>query len=235
LISANIFTDLIDGFVPSTGALPKLGHFALVMIASVIFGALVGVTYMLTQTNRNPQQSFALTLILLPAVLTVIIMLVGSSIPRALSLGGAFAVIRYRSVQGDPKNIAHVLFCMAIGLACGMGFLQYAAVITLILCGASILGYFTGFGVTKNPRKILKIQIPENLNYQSNFDDILKEYTKEYKLVKVRTADLGSIFEINYTIFMPNASLEKEMIDKLRERNGNLPIFLLYEPEPEEF
>ena len=91
------------------------------------------------------------------------------------------------------------------------------------------------FGTTKNPRKILKIQIPENLNYQSNFDDILKEYTHKFTLSRVRTADLGSIFEIKYTIFMPNATKEKEMIDKLRERNGNLPIFLLYEPEPEEF
>lgn len=190
-------------------------------------GIVISLVYIKTHKTKAPSQSFALTLVMLPAVVTVIILLVGSNIARAFSLAGAFSIIRFRSAPGDAKDITYVLFTMAIGLAAGMGFLLYALVITAALCLVILALELAGFGRPKGTEKMLKITIPENLDYQNAFDDVLQKYTLSSKLQKVKTADLGSLFELVYLVVTKQDANEKDFIDELRCRNGNLSIMLV--------
>ena len=200
-----------------------------------VLGLAISLVYMKTQKNRQPSESFALTLVILPVVISVIILLVGNNVARAFSLAGAFSIIRFRSAPGNPKDITYVLLCMAVGLATGMGFVAYAVVVALILCGIMFLLELTKFGQSKGQVKTLKITIPEDLNYEHSFDDILVEYTQSSTLRKVRTMDLGSLFELNYSVTMKNDVSEKAFLDEIRIRNGNLNINLVLDAPSDEF
>jgi len=212
-----------------------LGSAFLTIIVSFALGILISVTYMKTHVKGYYSQNFTLTLILIPAVIAVIILLVGSNVARAFSLAGAFSIARFRSAAGDPKDIAYVLFSMAAGLACGTGLFGYAALFTKLLCVFMVVLCKINFGAKKSCEKILKILIPENMNYQGAFDDILKKYTTNYQLCRVKTTDLGTLFELVYTVTMDNEKDEKEFIDELRCRNGNLSIVLSMNAAPNDF
>lgn len=202
---------------------------------ALALGVLISVVYMKTYKNGTPSQSFALTLVILPAIITIIILLVGNSVARAFSLAGAFSIIRFRSTPGDPKDISHVLFSMAVGLSCGMGYLLYGAIVAVILCATMIILALVKFGSVKATQKLLKITIPENLDYQNAFDGTLKKYTESYKLTKVKTADLGSLYELQYMLTSKDGMNEKDFIDELRCRNGNLNITLVLDAPQSEF
>ncbi|MDR1068765.1 MAG: DUF4956 domain-containing protein [Clostridiales Family XIII bacterium] len=205
------------------------------LATALVLGLLISVVYMKTHKTKTPTQSFSLTLVLLPAIITIIIMLVGNSVARAFSLAGAFQIVRFRSAPGDPKDITYVLFSMAVGLCCGMGFIVYGALAAVILCGAMALLELLKFGAGKRERRLLKILVPENLDYADAFDDILQKYTSSYDRKKVRTADLGSLFELQYT-FTPQKDMdEKAFIDELRCRNGNLNITLVLAASDSDF
>ena len=66
--------------------------------------------------------------------------------------------------------------------------------------------------------------MPESLNYAEAFEEVLKQYALSYELVKVKTTNMGSTFELIYDIMLKNGADEKQFIDDLRVRNGNLPI-----------
>jgi hypothetical protein len=197
------------------------------LCVALALGLIVSVLYMKTHKYGTPTQSFALTLVVLPAVITVIILLVGNSVARAFSLAGAFSIIRFRSAPGDPKDITYVLFTMAIGLACGMGYLIYGAIVAVLLCVVMAALHFLRFGQAGQNLRLLKILIPENLNYSGAFDEILKRHTRIYQKAKVKTADLGSLYELQYVLTVDGKFDEKAMIDELRCRNGNLSITLV--------
>lgn len=201
------------------------------LCVSLVLGLLISFVYMKTHKTKTLSQSFSLTLVVLPAVITVIILLVGNSVARAFSLAGAFSIIRFRSVPGDPKEITYVLFSMAVGLSCGMGYLLYGVIVTVILCVLMVILEIAKFGRLKITDKLLKITIPENLDYQNAFDGILNQYTASYQLLKVKTVDLGSLYELQYKISGKNEMNEKDFIDDLRCRNGNLNITLVLAPE----
>jgi hypothetical protein len=193
---------------------------------SFALGLLISLVYAKTHKSRTPSQSFMLTLVMLPAVITVIILLVGNNVARAFSLAGAFSIIRFRSAPGDPKDITYVLFTMAVGLASGMGFLLYAAVVGLALCAVMALLEAGGFGKARRGARMLKITVPENLNFTRAFDGVLEKYTLSSDLLKIRTADLGSVFELSYSIVAKDGIDEKDFIDELRCHNGNMNISL---------
>ena len=198
-------------------------------------GLVISFVYMKTHKTKTPSQSFALTLVMLPAVVAVSILLVGNSVARAFSLAGAFSIIRFRSAPGDAKDITYVLFTMAVGLATGMGYLVYAAVITGMLCIMMLLLELVKFGQVRGTEKILKITVPENLDYKNAFDDVLEKYTLATKLRRVKTADLGSLYELTYAVTTKDDMDEKQMIDELRCRNGNLNITLVLDAPAAEF
>ena len=202
---------------------------------ALVLGLTISLVYMKTHRTRTPAQSFTLTLVILPIVITVIILLVGNNVARAFSLAGAFSIIRFRSAPGDPKEITYVLLCIAVGLAIGMGFIIYGVIVAIVLCLVMILLETTRFGQPKSTDKLLKIIIPENLDYEHTFDHIMEKYTCSSSLQKVKTTDLGSLYELSYRVTTKKGISEKEFIDELRCRNGNLNITLVLEATREEF
>ena len=212
-ILANVSTDI------------TVGGAVITMLVAIVFGAVIGLTYYKTQ-EENYQRSMAVTLLMLPIILSVIILFIGSNIARAFSLAGTLSIIRFRSAPGDPKDIGFIFFDIAAGLACGVGLFGYGAIFVAILCIIMILAEKFKLFEKKRVQKVLKITIPENLNYQGAFDEILKKYTKKYSLTRIKTTDLGSLFELNYNVIMLHDEDEQEFINELRCRNGNLNIIL---------
>jgi hypothetical protein len=181
---------------------------------------------MKTCAKSSYSQNFSLTLVLVPTVIAIIILLIGSNVARAFSLAGAFSIIKFRSAPGDPKDIAYVLFTMAAGLASGVGFYGYAVLFTVALCLLMVILHLMDFGARKTSQKLLKITIPEDLDYEGAFDEIFEQFTTGYDLRKIRTTDLGSLYELVYTVIMDNKVSQKQFLDALRCRNGNLNITL---------
>ena len=194
---------------------------------AALLGFLISLVYMKTNSESNQSRSFSLTLVFLPVVITVIILMVGSNIARAFSLAGAFSIVRFRSAPGNPKDITYVLFTMAIGLSCGMGFLAYGVIIAVSLCVIMFILELVKFGTPKATHKILKITIPEDLDFQNAFDGILKKYTSAFELTKIKTTNLGSLYELTFSIAAKAGINEKMFIDDLRCRNGNMNITLV--------
>lgn len=171
-------------------------------------------------------KSFVTTLALLPAVVCIVIMLVNGNIGAGVAVAGAFSLVRFRSVPGTAKEICMLFLAMGTGLITGMGYLGFAVVFTLIMCMVFMFYNRIDLGAKKNAAnyKTLTVTIPEDLNYTEIFDDVFTEYTKSHELTRVKTTNMGSLFKATYNVVLRDATKEKEMIDKLRCRNGNLEI-----------
>lgn len=196
------------------------------IIATIIIGIIVSFTYMKTTDRHKISQSFILTLIIIPAVICVIIALIGNNVASAFSLAGAFSIVRFRSEPGDPKDIGYIFFSMAGGLACGMELYINAIIFTVVLCAIMFLLNKIKFGSTNENQKTLKILIPEDYDFENAFSDLLNTYTDEASITKVKTIDLGSVYEISYAISLKENINQKEFIDNIRSRNGNLTVLL---------
>ena len=170
-------------------------------------------------------KSFVVTLALLPAVVCVVIMMVNGNVGAGVAVAGAFSLVRFRSVPGTAKEIGTIFLAMGAGLICGMGYLGYAVLFSLILGIAMFILNKVNIGADKRLEqdRILKITIPENLNYTGAFDDLFEKYTVKYETVSVRTA-MGSLFKLTDNVTLKNPNDEKDFIDDLRCRNGNLEI-----------
>lgn len=203
-----------------------LGNALMVIMSSLLLGLLLSVVYIKNQKNQGYSGTFAVTLIMLPAIIALIIMLVGNNVARAFSLAGAFSLIRFRSAPGDPKDIAYVFFSLAVGLACGMGYIGYGALFAVILSTVISLLNLLRFAENRPVPMRLKVLVPENLNYQGLFDDIFADYTTASRLLRLKTTEFGSLFEMTYDIKMKEGADQKQFIDRLRSRNGNLTIAL---------
>lgn len=137
---------------------------------------------------------------------------------------GAFSLVRFRSVPGTAKEISCVFFSMTIGLATGMGYITFAVMMTFIVGLLLFALTKTSFGENNSGMKQLKVTIPETLDYTGVFDDLFEKYTNKVILEKVKTTNLGSMFELQYHIILKDEKEEKAFIDELRCRNGNLTI-----------
>jgi hypothetical protein len=167
-----------------------------------------------------------MSLIILPTIVAVVILLICGNLARAFSMAGIFTIVRFRSVPGDSKDISFVFLTMAVGLSIGLGYLTLGAVVAVTLGAAIVVITKSGYGVTKQKEKRLKIVIPEDMNYQGAFDDLFAKYTSYYAMQKVKTTNMGTLFELHFDILMKDDLLEKEFIDSIRCRNGNLNIQL---------
>ncbi len=200
------------------------------MAVSLILGSIIAFTYYKTQSEEYYQRSLAISLCMLPIILAVIIIFIGSNVARAFSLAGTLSIIRFRSAPGDAKDIGFIFFDIAAGLACGVGLYGYGALFVIVLCAVIILLERFKVFEKKSKSKILKILIPEDLNYEGAFDEILDDYTKKHSLTTVKTTDLGSLFEVCYSVVMKDDADEQEFLNELRCRNGNLSIILSIAP-----
>ena len=197
--------------------------FMLCLGLSLVLGLIMAVSYMY---RTRYTKSFVVTLALLPAVVCVVIMLVNGNVGTGVAVAGAFSLVRFRSVPGTAKEICALFLAMGAGLISGMGYLGFAVLFTIIMCGMFLLYDRLEFGAgeKKNLYKTLNVTIPEDLDYTGVFDDIFTEYTIEHNLSRVKTTNMGSMFRLTYDITLKDAAGEKEMIDKIRCRNGNLEI-----------
>jgi hypothetical protein len=182
---------------------------------------------MYTHKKEGFAQSYVMTMIMLPSIVTLILLLINTTY-GALSLAGAFTLVRFRSIPGDPKDISYIFYAMATGVACGMGYIGFAIVFFIIL-GAVMIGLNQiNFGGCKTNHMTLKISIPENLDYQGLFDVTLKKYTSYYKLRRVKTTNFGTLFELIYSVDVYDDLDQKKFIDEIRALNGNLNVTLVY-------
>ena len=170
--------------------------------------------------------SFLGALALLPAIVCAVIMAVNGNIGAGVAVAGAFSLVRFRSAPGTAREITALFTAMAAGLMTGMGFILYAGVFVLVIGGATLVCRYLELSSDRaaDLRRSLRITIPEDLDYAGVFDDILAEYTKEHKLISSKTTNMGSMFKLTYDITLDKNRSEKEFIDKLRCRNGNLEI-----------
>lgn len=197
--------------------------FMLCLGLSLVLGLIMAVSYMY---RTRYTKSFVITLALLPAVVCVVIMLVNGNVGTGVAVAGAFSLVRFRSVPGTAKEICALFLAMGAGLISGMGYLSFAVLFTLIMCGMFLLYDSLDFGAGKKKDlyKTLNVTIPEDLDYTGVFDDIFTEYTIAHNLSRAKTTNMGSMFRLTYDITLKDAAREKEMIDKIRCRNGNLEI-----------
>lgn len=199
--------------------------FLIVIGSALVLGALHALLY---GFNNRSSKSFAVTLATLPAIVSVVILMVSGSIGAGVAVAGTFSLVRFRSAPGSAKEIAAVFTSMALGLACGMGYPGFAFLFGLILALADTLYAHSSFGEIRGGslHKTLLITVPESLEYNGVFDDIFSEYTREARLVRVKTTNLGSLNRLSYELTLKRPGCEKAMIDELRCRNGNLEISL---------
>lgn len=190
----------------------------------LISGIIISFTYMHTYKDQNYNSNFALTMVLLPLVVSLLIMLIGSDIAAAFSLAGAFSIIRFRSAPGEPKDIAYVLFAMMAGLASGVGAKGYTVIFTIILCIVMFVLFKLKYGEKTNVPKVIKITIPEDLNYQEAFKEVFESHNINYNLSHLKSTSLGSLYQLTYKVRMPEKTDLEKLINDIRVRNSNLNI-----------
>ena len=195
--------------------------FLLCCVFSVVLGAACAGVYMF---RHSYSKNFVVTLALLPLIVQMVITLVNGNLGAGIAVMGVFNLVRFRSIPGSAKDIGSVFLAMAIGLATGMGFIVLAVLFTIIVAIVNVGYVLSPFGKQKEPEKTLKITIPDDLEYDGVFDDVLKRYTDEHELTMVQTTNMGSLFLLEYAVRMKQPGTEKRMIDELRCRNGNLKI-----------
>ncbi|MBQ2444194.1 MAG: DUF4956 domain-containing protein [Clostridia bacterium] len=217
---SNIFTGIFD---TGTQAVISPENFILCVGAALIIGIFLSFIY--TVKNKYTK-SFLITLTVLPAVVCVVIMMVNGNVGAGVAVAGAFGLVRFRSAPGTAKEIATIFLAMGAGMIAGMGYLAYAFLFSIIMGVILLICNVSGFGENRNAlnEKILKITIPEDLDYSDLFDDLMEEYTEKYEIASVKTTNMGSMFKLTYNITLKDITKEKKFIDELRCRNGNLEI-----------
>ena len=195
-----------------------------VVISASIIGFVISLVYMLT--HKGYSQAFCVSLILLAPIVGMVILVIGNNVATAFSLAGAFALVRFRSAPGDPKDIAFVFMSVTMGLTCGLGYWIYAALAVAVLCVIILVLHFVNYAGKKGNTYELKITVPETLNYVGVFDDVLKKYTNSFKLARVKSVDFGALFELSFSVNLKDDKDIRKMLDELRAMNGNLKIML---------
>ncbi len=212
---------MLDTILQASTQSLTMKDFLLCTICSLGCGAMIGWLYMFRNTYRK---NFVISLVVLPAIIQVVIMMVNGNLGTGVAVMGAFSLVRFRSVPGSATEITMIFLAMAIGLATGMGYIMFALLFLIVLGSAYVLLQVTPYGQQSVLEKSMKITIPETLDFEGTFDEVLKRYVRKCELLRVRTTNMGSLYELQYHIVLKKAGNEKQMIDELRCRNGNLPI-----------
>lgn len=214
----NLFTSVLDSTATSS---LTLSNFLISMGTAIILGFLISVAY--TYKTRY-SKSFVVTLATLPAVVAVIIMMVNGNLGAGVAVAGTFSLVRFRLVPGSAKEIGAIFLAMGVGLATGMGYIGYAILFTILVNGVGLVYTASSIGESKKTQRTMKITIPEDLDYTNIFDDLFLSYTTKFELLSIKTTNMGSLFKLTYDLILTNVEEEKEFIDALRCRNGNLEI-----------
>jgi len=200
-----------------------VGGFLICILVALIVGMILAASYIY---KSNYTKSFVVTLAIIPSVVAMIIMMVNGNIGAGVAVAGAFSLIRFRSIPGTAKEIGAIFVGMGAGLAIGMGYVAYAILFVVILSIIMLVYAKSSFGENKELEleKTIRITIPEDLDYTDVFKDVFNKYMEQWKLIQVKTTNMGSMFRLTYQATLQDLSKEKEMIDEIRCRNGNLEI-----------
>lgn len=212
---------MLTSILDTTTGTYQVGSALICTGAALLLGLIIALVYM---SDGKYSKNFTVSLVILPALIQSIITMVNGNLGTSVAVLGAFSLVRFRSVPGNSKDISYIVFAMAVGLATGVGFVSFAALMTLVIGITFLVLSKTKFGEQKNLEKELKITIPEDIDYTSIFDDLFAKFTKKISLEIVKTTNLGSMYELHYKVILKDNNEEKKLIDELRCRNGNLPI-----------
>ena len=217
-------SELLLSSLLSDGSL-SVGKLLLVLLSALALGVIVSLCY---TCRTEYTKSFVVTLALLPPMVAVVILMVNGSLGAGVAVAGTFSLVRFRSAPGSAREIGGVFLSMAAGIACGMGYPGAAAIFTLIVCAAYLALTVSGFGEKRGEdlHKTLTVTVPEDLEYGGIFDDLFERYTTRARLTRVKTTNLGSLNRLSYDLTLRKSGEEKEFIDAIRCRNGNLEISL---------
>jgi hypothetical protein len=197
-----------------------------VVLSASIIGFIISLVYLFTHKKEGYSQAFCVSLILLAPIVGMVILVIGNNVATAFSLAGAFALVRFRSAPGDPKDIAFVFMSVTMGLTCGLGYWIYAAFAVIILCVIILILHFTNYAGKKRETYQLRITVPETLNYVGAFDETLGKYCTNFKMTKVKSVDFGALFELSFDVTLKDDKQIRLMMDDLRALNGNLKLML---------
>ena len=203
-----------------SGAL-NINSACICIISAVILGLIISIVHM--KTSRY-SKNFIITLAVLPILVSVIMIMVNGNLGTGIAIAGAFSLVRFRSMPGNAKEIMSVFFAMTIGIAIGAGYVVFAGIITLVVSLMILILSIAKYGDNNNKYKRLDIVVPETLDYDTIFDDIFNKYIDNYELIRIKTTNLGSLYELKYDITLKENIKERDFIDDLRVRNGNLKI-----------
>lgn len=213
-----IFQSIVTNEVSSQFS---IGTFLLCTLCSILLGGVIAGVHIF---KNSSSKGFLMTIALLPVIVQMVIMLVNGNLGTGVAVMGAFSLVRFRSVPGNAREITSIFLAMAVGLANGMGYLAIAVLFVLIVSAVNMLYTISSFGEPKEKERELRVTIPEGLDYTGIFDDLFEQYTKKTELLQVRTANMGSLYKLDYHIILKDVNKEKKFLDDLRCRNGNLEI-----------
>lgn len=197
---------------------------------ALILGIALAITHAKTsQTTKG----MLITLAVLPVLVMAVMIMINGNLGTSIAILGAFSLIRFRSIAGRAKDLLAVFAAMMIGLACGMGHVLFASVVTAIYIVATVLFTYTSFLEPDRHERVLKVVIPEDLDYEEVFADVFKKYTSRAHLVRMKTINMGSLYKLTYDVKIKRGVKEKEFLDAIRVKNMNLKV-LLSEPCCEE-
>lgn len=206
-------------------------HFFICLGVAFVLGLIVALVH---QKTTRSTSNFITTLAILPMLVAMAIMLVNGNLGAGVATVGVFSLVRFRSIAGNSRSILSVFFAMAIGLAVGTGYITFAALFTVVVAAIILFLKFINFGENRTNDKKLIVLVPEDLDYTEMFDDIFGSYTTYHMLEKSKTTNMGSLFELTYRVNLKKNVNEKEFMDKLRVKNGNLKVSLSHPVAEEE-
>lgn len=191
------------------------------VLSSLVCGL---ITALCASVRSRVSKSFIVCLILLPPIVETVITMVNGNVGTGIAVAGAFSLVRFRSVPGKARDIAAIFLAMTAGLTCAAGYVGIAVIFTLLVGGVMVALSFIPMGREKEFD--LRITVPESLNYTELFDEFFEKYTNKSELLEVKTTNMGSLYKLKYRVLLNNTKEQKEFIDQLRIRNGNLEVAL---------
>lgn len=211
----------------STTSTLQLSSFLICIVFALAYGLILALVYSYRARHTT---NFVVTLAVIPAIVCVIIAVINGNVGAGVAVAGAFSLVRFRSVAGSARDIGFIFLAMCVGLVCGMGYVAYAGLVTIVIGGAFLVLQLSGFGVLSAGRdRTLKITVPEDLDYTTLFDSILNKYTTYAELVSVKTTNMGSLYRLSYNVGLKDLNQQKALIDEIRCRNGNLEVALTHQ------
>lgn len=213
-------TKILENFFSAIDTLNFSGYLICTAVSLVL-----GLVIAFSATFRNRYtKSLTVSLVILPMIVQVIIALVNGRLGAGVAVAGAFSLVRFRSAPASARDVTSIFLAMTVGLAVGMGYIGIAVILTLIVCLVNIILAYTKLGEHKEGERELKIVIPESLNYEDALEEVFEKYTLKHELVRVKTTNMGSLYNLHYHITLRKGVSQKQFIDDLRVRNGNLEI-----------